>query len=432
MRLITICLLLLSLQASAFSLSIKDYTTAEQYQIIRSLNREERYRDSLNILAEIPILSYELLELKKDAENGLQHQLQTSKSFRETLEQAPSRADIRLKLAQTLENTGYYDAARYQYNRLLNDEVSDELRQNAIASVNRLEESSKNWYIHLKMSGYYDANINRAPKQKRVEIQGYWFNLESPISAYMLATDLKMGVNYRIKKGLSWQTHGAALLQNALWASEDTHNRYDMLNIQLQTGLVYRPNMKHRYTLQTYIQRGYQGYHFEHQYIGLQGSYSLYYKQLMLGLSQDFSYRDYVANAFDGWQSRSNINLAWASSPKEQYSLGLEYIYNKAQQNVHTYQSLQANLVWSKLHAHQINTTLSLWCGLRSYEARSQLFLSRRKDYEWGTSIDFAKNNWKIYSLVPHFQYGYKQLRSNQTIFNQNAHQFMFYFVKNF
>lgn len=416
--------------ASAYTIS--DYTPDEQLMIILQLNQEKRYADSLGLIKEIPWPSFAILLEKARAEKQLGQNTQAIKTYRKILAQEPTWSAARLELAQLLEQTGDYSSAIYHYNRVLDDELPPALRQNLQNSTNQLAQSQKNWYMHLNLTSYYDANINKMPNRGHIEIQGYRFNFDEPVAAYIFAPELRLGYRYRLSERLAWQTHGAALANWALWSDGDIGHAYDKYYFQLQSGPDFQLSPNQWGSLQFYWRRGYMDSQFDSQFLGVQADYNHRFSQWIINFNNDFSVREYDFDALSGWQNRSHLNFIWGRNATERYRFGLEYIYNDAEYDIHRFQSAQASFIWNKVYPYGINMTLSGFYAFRQYQGYSQLFQSQRQEHELGTSLDLSKTDWNIWAFVPHFQYSYQAVYSNQEVFSQDNHQVMFYFAKDF
>lgn len=427
---IVILLGFLSIYAAANN--IDDYTANEQLAIILQLNQEQRYQDSLNLIQEIPKPTAAILLEQARAEKQLGDNKQAIKTYRKILAQEPSWSAARLELAQLLEETGNVSSAIYHYHRVLDDELPPVLRQNLQNSTNQLANSQKNWYLHLNLSSYYDANINKAPNQGNIEIQGYRFDFDEPIAAYVFAPEIRMGYRYQLSERWAWQSHAAALANWSVWSDGDIGQGYDKYYFQLQSGPDFQLNTNQWGSAQFYWRRGYQNEQFDSEFFGVQADYNQRFGKWVMNLNNDFSVREYEFDELSGWQNRSQVNLIWGRSATERYRLGVEYSYNDATLDIHSFQNIQASLIWSKIYPYGIQMTTSGYYSFRAFQGYSQLFQSKRQEHELGMSLDLAKNDWNIWQFVPHFQYSYQAVYSNQAVFSQDNHQMMIYFAKDF
>ncbi|MFV0321407.1 MAG: surface lipoprotein assembly modifier [Alphaproteobacteria bacterium] len=418
---------------NAWAGMISDYTPNDQLAIILQLNQEGRYADSLSLIQEIPKPSTAILLEKARAQKQLGKNKQAITLYRQILTQEPTWSAARLELAELLEQNGHYSSAINHYYQILDDdELPPALRQNLQNSTNQLAQSQKDWYLRFNLSGYYDGNINKAPNQGRIEIQGYRFDFDEPIAAYVFAPEIRMGYRYQFSERFAWQSHAAALANWALWSNGDIGHDYDKLYLQLQSGPAFQWNPNQWGSLQFYGRQAYQGYQFDYRFLGAQADYNQQFGQWIINFNNDFSVREYDFDELSGWQNRSQVNLIWGRNAAERYRFGLEYIYNDAQLDIHRFQSGQASLIWYKKYPYNINMTTSGYYNFRAYQGYSQLFQSKRQDHELGMSIDLSKSDWNIWQITPHFQYSYQAVYSNQEVFSQDSHQMAVYFVKDF
>lgn len=403
------------------------YSDKEKLDIIFTLNKQGRYKESLALFNDSNTrLTSALLLEKARAEKGLARYSQAVKTYQETLKQKPDWNMARLELAELYKKQGKAKQAQGQYNHLLDNELPPPLRQDILSSLKTLAHSRKNHYINLLLQSYYDANINKAPNQGSIHIGDYLFNFDKPIAAYILAPELRAGYNLALSPRLAWQFHGTAFLQLPLWSGEEIEQKYDKLSLKFQTGPLYQISPNQMIAAQFYGQQNYQNWQKESHSLGAQLSYYSSVFPFNFSLSHDFSVEDHIFDAFDNIHHQSYLNFIH-DSKLGQINLGFQYIFHDAQKDIHSYQSPVISLVWEKDYKYNMRSTFSQFYAFRQYEDYSYLFESTRKDHEIGLFWDIAKTDWRILGLTPHIKYGYLRNYSNQVVYEQSQHSFSIY-----
>ncbi len=128
--------------------------------------------------------------------------------YKKTLKKKPDWNVARIELAKLHKKKGQTKQALAAYNQVLDNELPYGLRQNLLSLQQALIQKKQNWYMHFLLDSYYDANINKAPKQGQIYIQGYRFDFDEPIAAYVMAPALKVGYQWNLSPHFAWQIHG--------------------------------------------------------------------------------------------------------------------------------------------------------------------------------------------------------------------------------
>ncbi len=405
---------------------INDYTPAEQLNIIYSLNKQGRHKEALALIEEIPSPSAAILLEKARAQKALNHTSAAISSYKKTLKKKPDWNVARIELAELHKKKGQTKQALAAYNQVLDNELPYGLRQNLLSSQQTLIQKKQNWYVNFLLNSYYNANINKAPKQGQIYIQGYRFDFDEPIAAYVIAPALKAGYQWDLSPRFAWQIHGASLLEKPVWSDEDIAQKYDKLTLQLQMGPVYKINDNHTAIIQFYGRQHYQNWAEESRILGMQGSYRYDFSPLAFYATHDFSVEDNAFDAFDAYHYDSSLHFVYKQK-SDRWNLGLAYRFHEAQNNIHSYQSPMISLVWERDYQYNIRSTFSGFYGFYQYDGYSSLFQSKRQDHELGMFWDIAKSDWRFLNITPHLKYGNINVFSNQDVFERNQHMFSIY-----
>ncbi len=406
--------------------NINNYTSIQQFNIIHSLNEQERYNEALEVIDELPLPNTAILLEKARAQKALGFSSKSNLTYKEALKENPGWNIARLKQMNIHKKQGKKRQVLNGNNKSLYNEFPYELRQDLQASQQQLSYNDKDWYLNFLLSSYYDANINKSPNEGNIYIQGYLFNFEEPIAAYVLAPEAKAGYQWNISPYFSWQIHVGSVLQKPFWSSEEIDKQYDKLKLQLQTGPAYNKSNKHISSLQFYMGKNYQDWKKESGRVGLQSRYGYYISPFSFYVSHDFSMQDYQFNALDAKQNRININFIHKNSLNK-FNLGLEHILHNARNHIHSYQSFMGSFVWENKYSYNIRSTFSGFYIFRKYKGYSSLFGSKRQDDEIGVFWNVGKMDWQIFNIIPYMKYGYISTYSNQKVFEKNQHMLSIY-----
>lgn len=419
---------------SQYPLQPQQQIQALEHQIlpqVLNLMKKGEWEQAWQVL--VPLLQYSSLHgLFLAAQIAEQQQdWQTAASYYRRMLAIDSRLHRpRLELAKVLVKIGDNQAAEYQFNLALSQQLPQRVEHNVYTILQNLK--TENSYFNLQFALVPSSNINQGMAQRTIVLKdGKTYQLSETSRAKKgIGWQLSIEGEKRIGEEYKWFINGALF-------NVDYANR---LNDQTSTRLLMGRSLGHQRSHSLDISLG--GHHLLYQhkglYQGVLGRVDYHWRlkpdwKLSLSWeSQQLHYRPKYAYQ-RGWQHWLNAQVTHISQGKILYYWAIQQGFNQAAERSYSNRTLGVKTgIRYQFDRFQLTVGGHLAYSKTDYRDISPFFGVIRHDKHWSGSIDILKRDWSWQGFAPRLSFHYADNHSTIPINTYKNKQVRLTFSKEF
>lgn len=352
--------------------------------------------------------------------------------YRAILSTHPDFAAVRLDLARAMYENHQYDAAGYQFRRVLQSNPPDNI-QHVIAQYLERIQKGNGLTGSLSVSYLNDSNVNNASSSKTIRVgdrifirnkdsfpqrgEGMWFSgsLQKDVQLY--------------------DQHGLRFLGTVNGKSYWNNHDFDDITSRAYAGYQWR-NFRQQFALLPFYEKRWYGTEAYSSGPGVRTEYS-YLLSPTWQVSQALEYQklDYDDDDYGflrGHNRYTSTTLSHAFSDRVSAFAGFDFLdqqtvtRSESNHRVGVRSGVQVDLPW------QISFAASTAFAKRNYQADSDIFSTRRKDDEQLYNLSLWHRSLYFFGVMPKLNFTYKRVDSNIDFYDYRQRNITLSVDKNF
>lgn len=352
--------------------------------------------------------------------------------YRTILSQHPDFASVRLDMARAMFENRQFDAAEYQFRRVLQSDPPQQI-QNIIAHyIERIQQGSPLTGT-LSVSYLNDSNVNNASASKTIRVGDRLF-IRNKESFPQRGEGLWFSGALQKDVQLSDQ-HGLRLMGTVTGKSYWNNHDFDDLTSRVYAGYQWR-DFRQQFALLPFYEKRWYGTEAYSSGPGTRAEYSYLLSptwQVSQALEyQKLSYDDNDYRFLRGHNRYASTTLSHAFSNRVSAYAGFDLLdqqtFAKSEAN-HRFglrTGVQVDLPW------QVSFTASSSLAKRDYQADSDIFGTRRKDNEQLYSLSLWHRDLYFFGVMPKLNFTWKRVDSNIDFYDYQQRNITLSVDKNF
>lgn len=337
--------------------------------------------------------------------------------YQQILQKQPKLNAVRIALATALLENKQLKQAKQQFEQvLLTPNLSPKIQQQLQSYLNSIEQQQE-WNIDV--SAYYlrEKNVNNASKSPFIENK-YIKNLKKNDS---MLPQKATGFGYEmdLNKAYNFAGNHYLFFRNQLdgkyfWDNHD----YDEITNRTTLGYQHR-QFNQRIQILPFYEKTWFGGNSYNWGVGVRLNYDRWFASNWQFISalEYATQRYYDSNALNGHSKLFSNTVVWHSSPRQNFSLGLDLYKETTQAEYHRHHRVGVRLGWSRVWDYSIVSQLNLNFAKRQYRGEAQIgglpLGKTRQDNLYRANLTLWKQDWQLWKIIPKLQFSYYRQSSN-------------------
>ncbi|MBV8874728.1 MAG: DUF560 domain-containing protein [Metakosakonia sp.] len=352
--------------------------------------------------------------------------------YRAILSLHPEFAAVRLDLARAMFENHQYDAAEYQFRRVLQSSPPDNIQRVIAQYLERIQKGNALTGT-LSVSYLNDSNVNNASSGKTIRVgdrlfirnkdsfpqrgEGLWFSgaMQKDVQLY--------------------DQHGLRFLATVNGKSYWNNHKFDDITSRLYAGYQWR-DFRQQFALLPFYEKRWYGTENYSSGPGLRAEYSYLLSptwQVSQALEyQKLSYDDDAYRFLRGYNRYTSTTLSHALSSRVSTYAGIDFldqqtfVKSESSHRVAIRGGIQVDLPW------QLSFSAGSAFARRDYQADSEIFATRRKDSEQIYNLSVWHRDLYFFGVMPKLNFSYKHVDSNIDFYDYRQRNVTLSLDKNF
>lgn len=352
--------------------------------------------------------------------------------YRAILSAHPDFAAVRLDLARAMFENRQYDAAEYQFRRVLQSDPPENIQHVIAQYLERIQQGSA-LTGSFSLSYLNDSNVNNASSSKTIRVgdrlfirnkdsfpqrgEGLWFSgaLQKDVQLY--------------------DQHGLRFLGTVNGKSYWNNHKFDDITSRFYAGYQWR-DFRQQFALLPFYEKRWYGTEDYSSGPGVRADYSYLLSptwQISQALEyQKLSYDDDAYRFLRGQNRYTSTTLSHAFSDRVSAYAGIDFLdqqtFTKSESNhrVGVRSGVQVDLPW------QLSFSAGSAFARRDYQADSDIFGTRRKDNEQLYNLSIWHRDLYFFGVMPKLNFSYKHVDSNIDFYDYRQRSVTLSLDKNF
>lgn len=349
--------------------------------------------------------------------------------YREVLAEYPAMLDVRMRLAEILFFDQQNEAAKDQLLRLRSENSLTDSDKIGLDKYIQAINQRTTWEVSGGAGLICDPNINNAPKQTSIDMNGGTWTLPEAESA--------KGVSYRVNlnKSLNLKNNYYGEFQSSLsgksyWSSDD----YDDINAKIGLGVSYK-DTNTELSLIPYYQRRWAGGDIYTKETGIVLDWSHWLSnrhQLVLSSKAGKeSYYGRLKNYNTGNLAEITGTYVFVNNARQYWTAGLGYSQKDSKDDSRAYHRNTLYGSWTQDWQKGLSTNVSLAISKSTYKAADIVGITR-KDTEYNTNLSVWHRNVHFAGITPRLSFVHHRNDSNHPFYDVNKSNVFIQFNKKF
>lgn len=352
--------------------------------------------------------------------------------YRAILSAHPDFAAVRLDLARAMFENRQYDAAEYQFRRVLQSDPPENIQHVIAQYLERIQKGNA-LTGSFSLSYLNDSNVNNASSSKTIRVgdrifirnkdsfpqrgEGVWFSgaLQKDVQLY--------------------DQHGLRFLGTVNGKSYWNNHKFDDITSRFYAGYQWR-DFRQQFALLPFYEKRWYGTEDYSSGPGVRADYSYLLSptwQISQALEyQKLSYDDDAYRFLRGQNSYTSTTLSHAFSDRVSAYVGIDFLdqqtFAKSESNhrLGVRSGVQVDLPW------QLSFSAGSAFARRDYQADSDIFGTRRKDNEQLYNLSIWHRDLYFFGVMPKLNFSYKHVDSNIDFYDYRQRSVTLSLDKNF
>lgn len=402
------------------SIVLRNYAAIEKllplYQ--QNIQQDSHQADSVNLLL-IRLGQAVLSEYQGDNKTAI-------RLYRQIIADYPNLSDVRLDLAKALMDDQQNEAAKDQLLRLRSEVLSAEHDKIIERYLNIINQRST-WDFYGGLGYSYDPNINNAPKNRHVAMNGGIWTFNDAESAHGVQYQAGATRDWNIKH--NYYAHFSAdVYGKHYWTNED----YNDFIARAELGVLYK-NIRLQSEITPYYQKRLSGNEsYNHEYgVGAKWAYWLK-PQHKLTIAGEVGQEAYEKNnKLTGQTQGASFTWLFVPKAKQYWVLGMDYAHKDAKDASRAYTRTGVRASWTQDWAKGLSTSMAVDVSKRKYEAQD-IFNIQREEYEYVGRVSLWNRQWHLLGITPRLTLSYRTVDGNHPVYEYNKANAFIQFNKRF
>lgn len=352
--------------------------------------------------------------------------------YRAILSRHPDFAAVRLDLARAMFENRQFDAADYQFRRVLQSNPPENIQQVIAQYLERIQKGSA-LTGSFSVSYLNDSNVNNASSGKTIRVgdrlfirnkdsfpqrgEGFWFN-------GALQKDVQL-----------FDQHGLRFLGTVNGKSYWNNHDFDDVTTRAYAGYQWR-NFRQQFALLPFYEKRWYGTEAYSSGPGVRAEYSYLLTptwQVSQALEyQKLDYDDEDYRFLRGQNRYSSTTLSHAFSNRVSGFVGVDLLEqqtstrSESNHRVGLRSGVQVDMPW------QLSFAATTAIARRNYQADSDIFSTRRKDNEQIYNLSLWHRDLYFFGVMPKLNFSYKRVDSNINFYDYQQRYITLSLDKNF